>query len=74
MKKILVLSVEHINPIALRALPLKQGKFYSDGVEDKGKRIKLDFIYPKEKLPCFRGAGRRPEGLKGVYDLSNRRI
>ena len=27
MKKILVLSVERINPIALRALPLKQGKF-----------------------------------------------
>ena len=53
------MSVEHINPIALRALPLKQGKFYSDGVEDKGKRIKLDFIYPKEKLPCFRGAGRK---------------
>ncbi len=59
MKKILVLSVEHINPIALRALPLKQGKFYSDGVEDKGKRIKLVFIYPKEKLPCLREAGRK---------------
>ena len=53
MKKILVLSVEHINPIALRALPLKQGKFYSDGVEDKGKRIKPGFILSKRKAPLF---------------------